>query len=78
LGALAYACLKIRPFLARASILGVGARLLPAKPTSFQPISSIRMKMKFGRSEAWRVNGMIRRQRRFLNIMIASQTGRVD
>jgi len=28
------------------------------------------MKMKFGRSEAWRVNGMIRRQRRFLNIMI--------
>jgi hypothetical protein len=50
--------------------LGVGARLLPANPTSLQPKSSTRMKMKFGRSEAWRQNGMIRKIRNFLNIMI--------
>jgi hypothetical protein len=33
-------------------------------------MSSIRMKMKFGLSEALRQNGMIRKMRNFLNIMI--------
>jgi len=33
-------------------------------------MSSTRMKMKFGRSEAWRQNGMIRKIRNFLNIIV--------